>query len=64
MKQNVSEPMKLYAFGELLRVVRNAEIHVLVPLDHLLEGVVVPVVAREPVRVHEATERVTTLYAW
>ena len=59
MKQNELEPMKLQRVR--MGAAGNAAANSLVPLDHLLVGVVVAVVAVEGVRVDETTEGVTTL---
>lgn len=64
LKQKMFEPMKL--FDEFINEdahesVWRKEKYALVPFDHLLVAVVVAVVAREAVRVHQSTEGVSAL---
>jgi hypothetical protein len=67
LKQKTSEPTKLIYIDD--QAVRHGDgyqkepINALVPLDNLLERVVVSVVAGERIGVNERTEGITTLHA-
>jgi hypothetical protein len=60
LKQNCPPPMKLEGFVSVDQEKCDEEQNSLVPLNHLLEGVVLTTIGREAVRVDETTERVTT----